>query len=106
MTIDDEVRTLTKVCRLLVLNERFNNTIPIGAYDQAISLLDTIDAADDEPERKPCAYHTHKVASNRAVILGRWNVAGCIDCGTIMRKELGVINGDADWEPWPEGGAK
>lgn len=52
MPTENEIKTLTRVCRLLVLNERFNNTIPIGAYDQAISLLDTIDAVDDEPERK------------------------------------------------------
>lgn len=100
MTIDEEVRTLAKVCRMLAESV---NAIARGSDDTkiyaAISLLDAIDARDGEPERKACTHSRTQTFGATA----KWYAIACEKCGAIGRAPTNRV---ANNEWWPEGGAK
>lgn len=97
MTTEQEIKTLTKVCRLMAKHAMAGTGHEASEVTQ---LLDTIDVADDEPERKACA-HT-------VLYLGQWIpwwIYRCEKCGAIGRRPSEEYNStNIEW--WPEGGAK
>lgn len=95
MTIDNEVKALTKVCRLLAN----------GLRGDALSLLDTIDAVDDEPEQPAKCKHNGAMIPIFTLPRGAarvYDVIVCLGCGTIGR--IDKLDHATEW--WPEGGAK
>lgn len=98
MTTEKEIKTLTRVCRLLA----------DGCYQNAIELLDTIearDARDDRLEPEKPAKCEHEKTGNKHTqfvgLHGEWWIYHCGVCGSIgRRKPQSESQVPTEW--WPE----
>lgn len=105
MTIDNEVKTLVKVCRLLAEQVK---VITWGSHDniayKASKLLDSIDAVDDEPDKPAKCWHNNHRFKGGSPYHDRF-IFECADCYAIgLAKHRWASGSEIRW--WPEGGAK
>lgn len=110
MTVEQEIKTLTTVCRLLQAKMENYDIHEFGSEQQNTrtirSLLDSIDAADDEPETPVAAKCTHE---NHACYHGRvswYEMFVCSMCKRMGRKIFQENQNPNTIEWWPEGGSK